>query len=70
MDKKIDVFSMTAGIVMVVLGMALLAGSIFFSPLAIYGCVILIIGIVILATLKQQEYIEPIKETNKNKGFH
>jgi len=65
--KGIDGFSLAAGIIITVIGVILLIISIFIWPLFIYGIIVLIVGIVILITLKQQEHIEPIKRSKRNK---
>ncbi len=67
MENKIDPLSIIAGIIFTLGGLALLITSLFFWPAVFYSVPILIIGIVILATLKKQEYIEPIKERNKKR---
>jgi membrane-bound ClpP family serine protease len=62
----IDKFSMTAGIVLTVVGFILsIIGTVVHWSILIYGLGSLIIGIIILATLRQQEYIEPIREKVK-----
>lgn len=69
MENKIDGFSVAAGVVFTLGGVVLLVLAVLGAwPAAIYGLVLLVIGIVILITLRQQEYIEPIKgEKHKNK---
>jgi membrane-bound ClpP family serine protease len=59
--NKVDSWSVAAGVFFVVLGTVLLLFSVFVWPLAVYGLISLILGIVILLTLKDQEYVEPIK---------
>ncbi|MFH1425314.1 MAG: hypothetical protein ABIG28_01105 [archaeon] len=66
--KGIDGFGVVAGIVLIIAGIGMLIGSIFFWPLIVYALITLILGIVILMTLKQQEYIEPIKNKRNKKG--
>jgi membrane-bound ClpP family serine protease len=62
---KYDIVSFWTGIVLIVLGVILLGISLFVVlPLLIWGVILLVLGVVILVTLKNQEYIEPIK-TNK-----
>jgi hypothetical protein len=63
--ERIDKFSVVSGIVLVFGGTVLLIISIIIWPLVVYGLVSLILGIVILLTLKQQEHIEPIKKSKK-----
>jgi len=72
MNKKVDAFAVVAGIAMVVLSVVLLVVALFgFWPVAIHGVILLIIGIVILLTLRQQEEVEEIKtERNKGHGGH
>lgn len=65
--EGIDSFGVIAGIVLVIGGLALLVVSIFFWPVFFYGLIVFILGIVILITLKQQEFIEPIKKVNSKK---
>ena len=60
--KKPDPLAIAAGIVLIVAGVALLIASFFVAFLIIHGAIALILGIVILATLRQQEHIEPIKQ--------
>lgn len=67
---KTDPFSLTAGIILTLGGIALLITSIFVPFLIIYAIITLALGIVILATLKQQEYIEPIKTKRNKKDPH
>jgi len=65
----IDKLSLIAGIVMTVGGVVLLGVSVFVWPLLIYGVIVFVLGVVILVTLKQQEYIEPVKTKEiKRKG--
>ena len=63
--KGIDPFSLIAGLVLVIGGLILMVISFFFPPILIYAIIALVLGIVILVTLKQQEYIEPIKNQGK-----
>jgi hypothetical protein len=72
MNGKIDSLAVVAGSVMAVGGFVLLIVALFgIWPLAIHGLVLLIVGIVILLTLRQQERVEPIKtERNKSGGRH
>ena len=64
--EKIDGFAIAAGIILALGGLILIIVALFTVKfLLIHGVVLLIIGIVILATLKQQEYIEPIKQKRK-----
>jgi len=63
--EGIDKFSVAAGIVLLFGGAALLIISVFVWPLFFYGLIALILGIVILSTLRRQEYIEPIKKKGK-----
>ncbi|PIN93573.1 hypothetical protein COU54_02750 [Candidatus Pacearchaeota archaeon CG10_big_fil_rev_8_21_14_0_10_31_24] len=60
-----DKSSVITGTLLVLVGMGLMIASFFFWPLMIYAIPIFIIGVVILSTLKEQEYIEPIKKLNK-----
>ena len=62
---NIDKYAITAGIVLVIIGLCLLIASLFIWIFVIYGLIALILGIVILLTLRQQEYIEPIKKEKK-----
>jgi len=66
--KGIDKLSLIAGIVMTLGGAGMLIASVFLWPLIIYGTIVFVLGIVILITLRQQEYIEPIKTIKKNKN--
>ena len=64
----IDNFSLAAGIVLLVAGVALLIASMFVWFLVIYAVILLVFGAVILITLREQEYVEPIKgEKNKRR---
>ena len=65
MKGKVDSLSVIAGIVMVVLGIGLMILGLFFPFVLFYAVPVLIIGIVILFTLKQQEEVEQIKEHRK-----
>lgn len=65
--KGIDSAGVVAGIFLSLLGGVLLVVSFFFPPLLIYAIPLTVIGLVILATLREQEHIEPIKEIGKNK---
>ena len=58
---KIDSAGVVSGIAFVVVGVILVFLSFFFVFLLIYDLPVLIMGIVILLTLRQQEAIEPIK---------
>ena len=61
--KHADPWAITAGIVLIVFGLALFIAALFTSWVTfVFGVVSLLLGIVILATLKQQEHVEPIKE--------
>ncbi|MBU1988342.1 MAG: hypothetical protein KKD94_02575 [Nanoarchaeota archaeon] len=64
--EKIDGFAVASGTILMIVGLVLIVVG-FFSVkfLLIYGFVLLLIGIVILATLKQQEFVEPIKQKAK-----
>ncbi|MBU0466280.1 MAG: hypothetical protein KJ718_04435 [Nanoarchaeota archaeon] len=64
--EKIDGFAVASGTILMIVGLVLIVVA-FFSVkfLLIYGFVLLLIGIVILATLKQQEFVEPIKQKAK-----
>ena len=64
--KGIDILSVISGVVLTVGGVALLLASILLPFLVIYGVVALVLGIIILVTLRKQEYIEPIRERNIN----
>lgn len=61
--ENIDSVGVITGIVILVIGISLLCVSFFFIFALIYALPALIIGIVILLTLKEQDAIEPIKET-------
>ena len=63
----IDSAGVVAGIILSIFGGVLTLVSFLFPPLLIYALPMLIIGIVILVTLREQEYIEPIRESTKNK---
>lgn len=67
---KIDSLSVVAGVVMVGLGLILTLVGVFFFPTLFYGIPMLVIGIVILMTLREQESIEQIrtKEIKTSKG--
>lgn len=62
MKGRVDGFGIAAGAVLVILGVVLLVVSFFVPFLIFYALVVLVIGIVILATLKEQERIDPIRE--------
>ena len=67
--EKIDAFSLVAGIVLLLGGLVLLVISIFVWFLIFYAVALLVIGLVILFTLRKQEYVEPIKkERIKKRG--
>lgn len=63
--KGIDYMGVIAGIVLVIGGIGLLIVAFFFTPVVIYGLIALVLGIVILVTLRQQEEIEPIRIKRK-----
>lgn len=63
--KGIDYLAVISGIVLIIGGVALLMLAFLFPPTAIYGIIALILGIVILTTLRQQEYVEPIRLKGK-----
>jgi hypothetical protein len=63
--KGIDSWAVAAGLFFVVLGAFLLVISFVAWPVFFYAVGLLVIGIVILVTLKQQEYIEPIRKNKK-----
>lgn len=65
--KGTDGFSVAAGLVLTVLGVILLVVSIFVWVLVVYAIASLVLGIIILLTLRQQEHIEPIKKKRKLK---
>lgn len=65
--EGVDYLSVIAGIVLTVGGIGLLIVSIFVPFLIIYALIVLILGIVILMTLREQEHIEPIKKHGKGK---
>jgi multisubunit Na+/H+ antiporter MnhG subunit len=65
--KGIDNWSMTAGIVLVILGIILLAISLFAWFVIFYALFALILGIVILVTLRKQEEIEGIRKDRVRK---
>lgn len=65
--KGIDVMSVIAGVVLTIGGIGLAIVSIFVPFLIVYAIISLILGIIILTTLKQQEHIEPIKKHGKRK---
>jgi len=64
---KSDPASLISGIILIVLGLILNIIGFFLWPLLIYGIPMVIIGIVILLTLREQEYVEPIKNINYQK---
>jgi membrane-bound ClpP family serine protease len=66
--EKVDSLSVIAGIALIVIGAVLLVVSVFVWPVFIYGIIALVLGIVILVTLRQQEYIEPIKQKKEIKS--
>ncbi|MBU0907908.1 MAG: hypothetical protein KKD18_06795 [Nanoarchaeota archaeon] len=62
MEGRIDALAIAAGVVLAVGGIALIAvGLLGFWPVTIYGVVCLVLGLIILTTLKQQEHVEQIK---------
>jgi len=63
--KGVDYLAVISGVVLLVGGAGLLILAFLFLPLAIYGVIALVLGIVILVTLKQQEHIEPIRIKRK-----
>lgn len=66
--KGIDTWSLGAGIVLTLAGLVLLIVSFFVSLwILMYSIPALVIGIVILATLRKQEHVEPIKEASNIK---
>jgi len=65
--KGIDVMSVIAGVVLTIGGIGLAIVSIFVPFLIVYAIITLILGIIILTTLKEQEHIEPIKKHRKRK---
>ena len=66
--KDIDNLALTAGIILLIGGLALITVAVTFVwPLIFYGVIATILGIVILLTLRQQEKIEPIKTIKKPK---
>lgn len=66
--NKIDPLGLITGFLLILGGIALsITGFIFFKILMIYGVIALIIGAVILITLRTQEEIEQVK-TIKKKG--
>lgn len=60
--ERIDSAGIVTGIVFLVIGALLLVASFFFVVIAIYAIICMVIGIVILSTLKEQEAIEPIRK--------
>jgi len=60
--EKVDSAGIVTGVVFLVLGASLLVASFFLVFIAIYAIISIIIGVVILATLKEQEAIEPIRK--------
>ena len=67
MNGKIDLLSVVSGIVMIFLGLGMVVASFWIPAIIFYGLGILVLGIVILYTLKEQEKIEPIKEKKRKK---
>jgi hypothetical protein len=59
--KGIDSWAVAAGLFFVVLGAFLLVVSFVAWPVFFYAVGLLVIGIIILVTLKDQEHVEPIK---------
>tara|TARA_Y100000310_G_C20624558_1_gene785116 strand:+ start:155 stop:415 length:261 start_codon:yes stop_codon:yes gene_type:complete len=66
--KGIDRWSLGAGVFFLVVGLILLVYSFTVSFLLIHASVMIIIGLVILFTLKKQEYIEPIKKEKNRRN--
>lgn len=67
MMGKIDSLSVVSGIVMTVGGIGLLVASIFVPFLIVYAIIMLVLGLVILFTLKEQEHVEPLRKTKTHK---
>ena len=67
MMGRIDSLSVIAGIVMTIGGIGLLVVSIFVPFLIVYAILMLILGLVILFTLREQEHVEPLRKTKKHK---
>jgi hypothetical protein len=65
--KNIDVLSLISGIIFIIGGLVLFVLSFFAWFVIFYAVFALIIGIVILATLRKQEEIEPIKKQLKSR---
>jgi len=59
--KGVDYLSVISGIILATGGVGLLIVAFLFPLAAIYGVIALVLGIVILATLRSQERIEPIR---------
>tara|TARA_Y100000310_G_scaffold325041_1_gene387878 strand:+ start:4275 stop:4481 length:207 start_codon:yes stop_codon:yes gene_type:complete len=66
--KKVDPLALIAGLVFVIGGAVLITLALFKLFFVIFhGVIVLIIGIVILLTLRKQDYVEPIKKELKRK---
>ena len=65
--KETDKWSVAAGTVLTIGGGIMTLIGLFLFPLLVYGIPALIIGIVILTTLKKQEEIEQIRTSKKEK---
>jgi len=70
MKERIDGFAVAAGVVLLVIGIILLVVSFFVPFLIFYALGTLVIGIVILVTLRDQEHIDPIKEKEIKRKAH
>lgn len=64
---KIDSVAVVSGIVFLSIGIVLSFVSFFFLPALIYAIPALIIGVIILVTLREQEEIEQIKDKKEIK---
>lgn len=63
MKGKIDILAVISGIVLLFGGIILTSlATLYLWPLTIHGIIAIILGIVILLTLKKQEHIEPIRK--------
>jgi hypothetical protein len=65
--ESIDILSLISGVVMTIGGLCLTVFGFFVWPALIYGIPILIIGVYILFTLKDQEKVEAIMEKDIKK---
>lgn len=65
--ERIDKVSLGTGVLILAIGLILLFYSFIYSFLLIYSIILIGLGIIILVTLKKQEYIEPIKKEKKIK---